>query len=135
MDQVRSNDVDAARPIPAGDRRSTGHAAGSGRPFDGRLARRQIELSMGIPLENWFDDFDVKPLASASIAQVHTARLKATGKEIVIKVIRPDILPVIKADMRLMHRLAGWLPRLLPDGRRLRPREVVREYEKRCLMS
>ncbi|PWC19738.1 ubiquinone biosynthesis regulatory protein kinase UbiB [Brenneria corticis] len=103
-------------------------------PFDGRLARRQIELSMeGIPLENWFDDFDVKPLASASIAQVHTARLKATGKEIVIKVIRPDILPVIKADMRLMHRLAGWLPRLLPDGRRLRPREVVREYEKTLL--
>ncbi|MCL2893515.1 ubiquinone biosynthesis regulatory protein kinase UbiB [Brenneria tiliae] len=103
-------------------------------PFDGRLARRQIELSMGeIPLENWFDDFDVKPLASASIAQVHTARLKATGKEIVIKVIRPDILPLIKADMRLMHRLAGWLPRLLPDGRRLRPREVVREYEKTLL--
>ncbi|RLM19778.1 ubiquinone biosynthesis regulatory protein kinase UbiB [Brenneria alni] len=103
-------------------------------PFDGRLARKQIELSMGgIPLENWFDDFDVKPLASASIAQVHTARLKATGKEIVIKVIRPDILPVIKADMRLMKRLAGWLPRLLPDGRRLRPREVVREYEKTLL--
>ncbi|MBJ7223436.1 MULTISPECIES: ubiquinone biosynthesis regulatory protein kinase UbiB [unclassified Brenneria] len=103
-------------------------------PFDGMLARKQIELSMGgIPLENWFDDFDVKPLASASIAQVHTARLKATGKDIVIKVIRPDILPVIQADMRLMKRLAGWLPRLLPDGRRLRPREVVREYEKTLL--
>ncbi|ATA26172.1 ubiquinone biosynthesis regulatory protein kinase UbiB [Brenneria goodwinii] len=103
-------------------------------PFDGMLARRQIELSMGgVPLEEWFDDFDVKPLASASIAQVHTARLKATGKEIVIKVIRPDILPVIKADIRLMKRLAGWLPRLLPDGRRLRPREVVHEYEKTLL--
>ncbi|BES86693.1 putative protein kinase UbiB [Pectobacterium araliae] len=103
-------------------------------PFDGKLAREQIELSMGgIPLEAWFDDFDIKPLASASIAQVHTARLKSTGKEIVIKVIRPDILPVIKADMRLMKRLAGWLPRLLPDGRRLRPREVVLEYEKTLL--
>ncbi|WP_113625938.1 ubiquinone biosynthesis regulatory protein kinase UbiB [Pectobacterium peruviense] len=103
-------------------------------PFDGKLAREQIELSMeGIPLEEWFDDFDIKPLASASIAQVHTARLKSTGKEIVIKVIRPDILPVIKADMRLMKRLAGWLPRLLPDGRRLRPREVVLEYEKTLL--
>ncbi|MEL0580821.1 ubiquinone biosynthesis regulatory protein kinase UbiB [Pectobacterium punjabense] len=103
-------------------------------PFDGKLAREQIELSMGgIPLEEWFDDFDIKPLASASIAQVHTACLKSSGKEIVIKVIRPDILPVIKADMRLMKRLAGWLPRLLPDGRRLRPREVVLEYEKTLL--
>ncbi|MEE3663372.1 ubiquinone biosynthesis regulatory protein kinase UbiB [Brenneria sp. g21c3] len=103
-------------------------------PFDGMLARKQIELSMGgVPLEEWFDDFEVKPLASASIAQVHTARLKETGKEIVIKVIRPDILPVIKADIRLMKRLAGWLPRLLPDGRRLRPREVVHEYEKTLL--
>ncbi|MDY4349679.1 MULTISPECIES: ubiquinone biosynthesis regulatory protein kinase UbiB [Pectobacterium] len=103
-------------------------------PFDGKLAREQIEMSMGgIPLEEWFDDFDIKPLASASIAQVHTACLKSTGKEIVIKVIRPDILPVIKADMRLMKRLAGWLPHLLPDGRRLRPREVVLEYEKTLL--
>ncbi|MEI7346440.1 ubiquinone biosynthesis regulatory protein kinase UbiB [Dickeya chrysanthemi] len=102
-------------------------------PFDGELARHQIETSMGGKLETWFDDFDAKPLASASIAQVHTARLKTTGKDIVIKVIRPDILPVIKADMRLMHRLAGWLPILLPDGRRLRPREVVRDYEKTLL--
>ncbi|MCW2480559.1 ubiquinone biosynthesis regulatory protein kinase UbiB [Candidatus Symbiopectobacterium sp. NZEC135] len=103
-------------------------------PFDGKLAREQIELSMGgIPLESWFDDFEIVPLASASIAQVHTARLKTNGQEVVIKVIRPDILPVIKADMRLMNRLAGWLPMLLPDGRRLRPREVVHEYEKTLL--
>lgn len=103
-------------------------------PFDGKLAREQIELSMGgIPLESWFDDFEIVPLASASIAQVHTARLKTNGQEVVIKVIRPDILPVIKADMRLMNRLASWLPMLLPDGRRLRPCEVVREYEKTLL--
>ncbi|ACS87515.1 ubiquinone biosynthesis regulatory protein kinase UbiB [Musicola paradisiaca] len=102
-------------------------------PFDGKLARQQIESAMGDRLENWFDDFEIVPLASASIAQVHTARLKSTGKDIVIKVIRPDILPVIKADMRLMNRIAGWLPILLPDGRRLRPREVVREYEKTLL--
>nr|WP_113867937.1 ubiquinone biosynthesis regulatory protein kinase UbiB [Brenneria salicis]NMN90105.1 2-octaprenylphenol hydroxylase [Brenneria salicis ATCC 15712 = DSM 30166]RBP60476.1 2-octaprenylphenol hydroxylase [Brenneria salicis ATCC 15712 = DSM 30166]RLM30113.1 ubiquinone biosynthesis regulatory protein kinase UbiB [Brenneria salicis ATCC 15712 = DSM 30166] len=102
-------------------------------PFDGKLARQQIELSLGGRLEGWFDDFDIKPLASASIAQVHTARLKSTGKDIVIKVIRPDILPIIKADMCLMKRLAGWLPRLMPDGRRLRPREVVQEYEKSLL--
>ncbi|OSN11482.1 ubiquinone biosynthesis regulatory protein kinase UbiB [Lonsdalea iberica] len=102
-------------------------------PFDGELARQQIEKSMGGKLDNWFDDFDAKPLASASIAQVHTAKLKSTGKDIVIKVIRPDILPVIQADIKLMKRLASWLPLLMPDGRRLRPREVVREYEKTLL--
>ncbi|WP_312158450.1 ubiquinone biosynthesis regulatory protein kinase UbiB, partial [Pantoea piersonii] len=99
-------------------------------PFDGVKAKEQIEKSIGGPVETWFDDFDIKPLASASIAQVHTATLKATGKKVVIKVIRPDILPVIKADMKLIYRLARWVPRLLPDGRRLRPMEVVRDYEK-----
>lgn len=98
-------------------------------PFDGKLAKQQIEQAMGgLPIEAWFDDFAIEPLASASIAQVHTARLKDNGKEVVIKVIRPDILPVIKADMKLIYRLARWVPRLLPDGRRLRPQEVVREY-------
>ena len=102
-------------------------------PFDGALARKHIEIAMGGPLETWFDDFDQQALASASIAQVHTARLKENGQEVVLKVIRPDILPIIKADVRLMYRLAGWVPKLLPDGRRLRPREVVREYEKMLL--
>ena len=103
-------------------------------PFDGLQAKKQIEQAMGgLPVEAWFDDFSVEPLASASIAQVHTARLKENGKEVVIKVIRPDIVPVIKADMKLIYRLARWVPRLLPDGRRLRPQEVVREYEKTLL--
>ena len=101
-------------------------------PFDGLRAKKQIEEAMGgLPVEEWFDDFEITPLASASVAQVHTARLKSNGKEVVIKVIRPDILPVIKADLKLIYRLARWVPRLLPDGRRLRPtEEVVREYEK-----
>ncbi|MGD8206223.1 ubiquinone biosynthesis regulatory protein kinase UbiB [Pantoea sp. FN0305] len=99
-------------------------------PFDGKLAKAQIEKSLGGPLEAWFDDFDITPLASASIAQVHTATLKENGKAVVIKVIRPDILPVIKADMRLIYRLARWLPRLMPESRRLRPVEVVADYEK-----
>ncbi|GAB2948947.1 ubiquinone biosynthesis regulatory protein kinase UbiB [Hafnia psychrotolerans] len=102
-------------------------------PFDGALARKQIEQALGGPLETWFDEFDQTPLASASIAQVHTAVLKENGKPVVLKVIRPDILPIIKADIRLMSRLAGWVPILLPDGRRLKPREVVREYEKTLL--
>ncbi|WP_029797095.1 AarF/UbiB family protein, partial [Vibrio parahaemolyticus] len=62
-------------------------------PFDGELAKQQMEKALGGPLENWFTEFDIKPLASASIAQVHTARLKDTNQEVVLKVIRPDIRP------------------------------------------
>lgn len=102
-------------------------------PFDGKKAKQQIEKSLGHAVEESFDDFDITPLASASIAQVHTATLKENGKPVVIKVIRPDILPVIQADMRLIYRLARWVPRLLPDGRRLRPIEVVKDYEKTLL--
>ncbi len=80
----------------------------------------------GLPVEAWFDDFDIQPLASASIAQVHTARLKSNGKEVVIQVIRPEILPVIQAALKLIYPLSRRIPPLLPDGRRLRPSDVVR---------
>lgn len=99
-------------------------------PFDGQLAKSQIELSLGGPVEQWFDDFDIEPLASASIAQVHTAKLKSNGRDVVIKVIRPDIRPVIEADIRLMYRMARIIAKALPEARRLKPVEVVREYEK-----
>ncbi|MDO6545265.1 ubiquinone biosynthesis regulatory protein kinase UbiB [Photobacterium sanguinicancri] len=102
-------------------------------PFDGRLAKQHMEEALGGPLEQWFDDFDEAPLASASIAQVHTAILKENGREVVLKVIRPDILPVIQADIKLMYRMAGIVSSLLPEARRLRPTEVVREYEKTLL--
>ncbi|AKZ65645.1 ubiquinone biosynthesis regulatory protein kinase UbiB [Candidatus Palibaumannia cicadellinicola] len=102
-------------------------------PFDGELARQHIEHYMGQPVEHFFYQFEQEPLASASIAQVHTAILKKNGKNVVIKVIRPDIMTIIKADMRLMSRLAIWLTRLLPASRRFRPIEVVLEYEKKLL--
>ncbi|MBW3779505.1 ubiquinone biosynthesis regulatory protein kinase UbiB [Aeromonas veronii] len=102
-------------------------------PFCGQAARQQIELSLGCPIETLFDDFDETPLASASIAQVHTARLKESGREIVIKVIRPDIEPVIEADLRLMQTLARLVARFAPQSARLRPIEVVEEYRKTIL--
>ncbi len=102
-------------------------------PFDGQLAKEQIELALGGPLENWFNDFDITPLASASIAQVHTAKLKQTNQEVVLKVIRPDIRPVIDADLKLMYRMARIVAKALPEARRLKPVEVVREYEKTLL--
>ncbi|MCE0493569.1 ubiquinone biosynthesis regulatory protein kinase UbiB [Vibrio salinus] len=99
-------------------------------PFDGHLAQKHIEEALGDKVETWFDDFDVTPLASASIAQVHTAKLKESGRDIVIKVIRPDIESVIQDDIRLMYRMAYIVAKALPEARRLKPVEVVREYEK-----
>ncbi|OOR98242.1 ubiquinone biosynthesis regulatory protein kinase UbiB [Haemophilus paracuniculus] len=103
-------------------------------PFDGKLARQIIEQALGGKLEQWFEDFDETALASASIAQVHTAKFRANhplaGKQVVLKVIRPNIEQVINADLALMYRLASLIPRLNPEGKRLRPVEVVREYEK-----
>ncbi|MGL6315244.1 ubiquinone biosynthesis regulatory protein kinase UbiB [Vibrio sp. WXL103] len=101
--------------------------------FDGKLARMQIEAVLGGELEQWFSDFDEVPLASASIAQVHTAKLKDTGREVVLKVIRPDIRSVIEADLKLMYRMARLVAKMLPEARRLKPVEVVREYEKTLL--
>ncbi len=102
-------------------------------PFDGELARNQMEQALGDKLETWFSDFDSTPLASASIAQVHTATLKDSGREVVLKVIRPDIRPVIDADLKLMYRMARIVAKTHPEARRLKPVEVVREYEKTLL--
>ncbi|HDZ9206942.1 TPA: ubiquinone biosynthesis regulatory protein kinase UbiB [Vibrio cholerae] len=102
-------------------------------PFDGLQAKQLIEQELGAPLETWFDDFDIKPLASASIAQVHTAKLKTNGRDVVLKVIRPDIRPQIDADIKLMYRVARIVAKALPEARRLKPVEVVREYEKTLL--
>lgn len=106
-------------------------------PFDGNMARQQIEQALGAKLETWFSEFNPKALASASIAQVHSAKFNAQQEnplqEVVIKVIRPNILPLIKADLSLMYLLAGLIPRLTKEGYRLRPVEVVQEYEKTLL--
>ncbi|MFV0450440.1 MAG: ubiquinone biosynthesis regulatory protein kinase UbiB [Vibrio sp.] len=99
-------------------------------PFDGKLAKQQMEKALGGRLETWFDDFAIEPLASASIAQVHTAKLKENGREIVLKVIRPDIRPVIDADLKLMYRMARIVAKATPETKRLKPVEVVAEYEK-----
>ncbi|AWX13554.1 ubiquinone biosynthesis regulatory protein kinase UbiB [Mergibacter septicus] len=106
-------------------------------PFDSEIARREIEQALGGDLSQWFDDFNPQALASASIAQVHTAKFNPNqpeaGQEVVIKVIRPAIRPIIEADIALMYKLARLIPRLSEQGRRLRAEEVVREYEKTLL--
>ena len=101
-------------------------------PFDGELARKLIERALGYPIEGLFSEFDPIPLASASVAQVHTARLKENNADVVIKVIRPDIKPIINDDIRLMRLCARIITRLLPNNR-LRPVEVVEEYRRTLL--
>ena len=105
-------------------------------PFDGELAKQIIIDAMGIEsFELHFSDFDTTPLASASIAQVHTATLveNDTEQNIVIKVLRPNIAKTILADVKVMSRVASIVARWLPDGKRLRPVEVVTEYKKTIL--
>jgi len=98
-------------------------------PFPGTLARALIEKAWGRPIEAELDDFDETPLASASIAQVHVARLK-DGREVVVKVLRPGIARTIRGDIGLLYVVAGLAQRYWKDGRRLRPVEVVAELEK-----
>lgn len=98
-------------------------------PFPGEEARIIIEKALGKPVLEIFREFDENPLASASIAQVHTARLH-TGEDVVVKVLRPGVEKRIRSDIGLLYELAKLARRFLPDARRLRPVEVVAEFEK-----
>ena len=100
-------------------------------PFDGALARAEIERSLGAPIDALFTAFDDVPVASASIAQVHFAALRdgsRAGEEVAIKVLRPGMEPAIRRDVALMDTAALIIERLWADGRRLKPREVVAEF-------
>lgn len=98
-------------------------------PFPGEVAVAIIERALGQPLAAVFAHFERVPVASASIAQVHFATLH-DGREVAVKVLRPGILPVIEKDLALMRTMAAWVERLSQDGRRLKPREVVAEFDK-----
>ncbi|MBY4678680.1 ubiquinone biosynthesis regulatory protein kinase UbiB [Marinobacterium arenosum] len=97
-------------------------------PFAGGEAQRLIEKALGQPVAQLFSSFDANPIASASVAQVHPAVL-SDGREVVVKVIRPGIDRIIRKDVALLYTLARLLQSASQDGRRLRPVEVVQEYE------
>ena len=98
-------------------------------PFSSAESARLVEKALGKPLSAVFRQFDADPIASASIAQVHFAVLH-DGREVAVKVLRPGMLDVIDDDLALMRTLAGWVERLWADGKRLKPREVVAEFDK-----
>jgi len=97
-------------------------------PFSNTLAKQLIESALGKPVSELFASFEEESLASASVAQVHGATLK-NGRDVVVKVIRPGIERVIEKDVKLLYTIARLVQRYVPDGRRLRPVEVVQDYE------
>ena len=101
-------------------------------PFPAALARAAIESSLGRPIAQIFASFEDEPLAAASIAQVHAARLNS-GREVVVKVLRPGMRERIERDLEVLYTLAELGQRYWPEARRLRPSELVQEYEKTIL--
>ncbi|MES2633307.1 MAG: ubiquinone biosynthesis regulatory protein kinase UbiB [Pseudomonadota bacterium] len=102
-------------------------------PFDSAIAIATIERAFKRPVDSVFVSFDREPVASASIAQVHFAVIKDRNgnlRDVAVKVLRPGMLPVIEKDLGLMRMMAGWVEGLSEDGRRLKPREVVGEFDK-----
>ncbi|QKF50933.1 ubiquinone biosynthesis regulatory protein kinase UbiB [Pseudomonas graminis] len=98
-------------------------------PFDSAKAVALIESQLGAKISEVFSRFDVAPLASASVAQVHAARLK-TGEEVVVKVVRPGLKPIIGSDLAWLFILAKIAERVSADARLLHPVDVVADYEK-----
>ncbi|MDX1625626.1 MAG: ubiquinone biosynthesis regulatory protein kinase UbiB [Wenzhouxiangellaceae bacterium] len=98
-------------------------------PFPGEQARGIVESELGGPVEELYAEFEVEPMASASIAQVHAATLP-DGSEVVVKVVRPGIEQQIRRDLELLNSLARLVRRYHPEGERIRPNEVVEELER-----
>ncbi len=98
-------------------------------PFSGILATKIIEQALGREITDIFSSFEDTPFASASIAQVHGAVTK-DNKQVVVKVLRPNIEKIIRRDIALLYTLANFAQTYWKDGRRLKPLEVVQEYEK-----
>lgn len=99
------------------------------KPFDGQQAKQIIEQALGAPITEYFSEFELEPMASASIAQVHGAVLKKSQIPVIIKVLRPGLEEVIAADISVIYLLAEKISGWIKGGERLRAYEVVRDYE------
>lgn len=97
-------------------------------PFDSAIAVKLIEQQLGEKISEIFAEFNQQPMASASIAQVHAARLKDNNADVVVKVVRPGIEKIIAHDLNLLHTMAVLITKYSFDGRRLKPIEIVEDY-------
>jgi ubiquinone biosynthesis protein len=98
------------------------------KPFDGATAKKIIEDELGEKTQEIFSSFETKPMASASIAQVHPAKLR-TGEDVIVKVVRPDIKAKIMQDISLMKKIASYLDGLSSDFKRMHLIDIVNDYE------
>lgn len=101
-------------------------------PFPGEIAQHAIEMELGQPIHQIFQQFDLVPLASASIAQVHAATL-LNGQAVVIKVLRPQIEKHIRQDLEVLYAFARLLDKHWPAAKRFHPVEMVAEFERHLL--
>jgi ubiquinone biosynthesis protein len=97
-------------------------------PFPTATAKAMIESELELPVSTIFSEFS-DPVAAASIAQVHRARLAETGEEVAVKVLRPNIERAFRKDIDAFYLAARWIERLAPFSRRLRPVEVIAHFE------
>ena len=100
------------------------------KPFAGDISKKIVEKSLKSSISQIFIEFSDEAVASASIAQVHKAILRDTGKLVAVKVLRPNIEQDISKDIKLLKLAAWMLEKIFADGKRLKPREVIREFEK-----
>src|SRR6202166_2057942 len=101
-------------------------------PFEGAIAIASIEKAFALPLADIFGSFEPVPLAAASIAQVHVATLKS-GREVIVKILRPGMREIIDLDLEVLHYLAELADQYWVEARRLRPVDLVCEYRKTIL--
>jgi ubiquinone biosynthesis protein len=98
-------------------------------PFAGKQAAAALEAAFGRPVDDVFAEFAREPLAAASIAQVHAARLRE-GQAVVVKILRPNVAALIQRDVEVLYAIAGLAERYWPEAHRLHPVEVVSEFER-----
>lgn len=132
---VKLGQILSTRPdiIPQDIAKELKHLQDDVKPFSGEQAIALIEQQLGFSIDELFANFEKTPLASASIAQVHSAQLKADdpdapNQQVVVKVVRPKIEQTIEEDLRLMETMAALLNRYSADGRRLKPVEIVEDF-------
>ena len=115
--------------IPADIAKSLSRLQDNLKPFSSDEAKKIITNELNKPIQEIFSSFEDKPIAAASIAQVHKAKLRKSNEEVVVKVVRPGIEKIIFRDISLMKRIARFIENRFSEAKRLRLLDLVMEYE------